>query len=32
MLEAAGNPSPLKRINRVYKWNTEFIVPDDGFR
>lgn len=31
MLEAAGEPSPLKRLNRVYKWNTKNIIPDDGF-
>ena len=31
MLEAAGTPSPLKRLSRFYKWNTQFVIPDDGF-
>jgi hypothetical protein len=23
---------PLGRMNRVYKWDTNGVVPDDGFR
>ena len=34
--EAAINPvgqgKPLGRLQRVYKWDTKNLIPDDGFR
>lgn len=27
-----GQLKPLGRLPRVYKWDTNNIVPDDGFR
>lgn len=31
-LTASGIPKPLGSINRLKKWNTSGVIPDDGFR
>jgi hypothetical protein len=31
-LTASGIPKPLGCINRMKKWNTSGVIPDDGFR
>jgi hypothetical protein len=29
---ASGVPHALGRLNRVYKWDTQGVIPDDGYR
>jgi hypothetical protein len=29
---ASGIPHGLGRLNRIYKWDTAGVIPDDGFR
>ena len=31
-LTSSGLPQPLGRIQRVHKWKTDNLIPDDGFR
>ena len=31
-LTSSGIPMPLPRRNRVYKWDSKDLIPDDGFR
>lgn len=31
-LSASGLPQPLEVINRIPKWNTTGVIPDDGYR